>query len=188
MKTKKQYISEEQEWKQFFKPERVLDKMEINSQTKDLADFGCGYGRFAIPASKRITGDLYAFDCHLEMIRTIKNKAQRQKLDNIEIKRKDILKERIRLDNGSIDYVSAFNVLHVGKPSKFLEEAHRILKPGGKLGIIHWKRDPDSQGGTPLELRPEPEQSRLWAESSGFELEKQLEIEEFHYGLLMTKK
>jgi len=45
------------------------------------------------------------------------------------------------LEDASVDYVMLFNILHAKEPKKLLKEAYRILKPGGKLGIIHWNYD-----------------------------------------------
>ena len=45
------------------------------------------------------------------------------------------------LRNASVDYVFLFNILHGEKPEQLLKESYRILKLGGKVGIIHWNYD-----------------------------------------------
>jgi predicted RNA methylase len=40
-----------------------------------VADFGCGYGTFAIPAAQMISGKVYALDIEPEMVRAVEQKA-----------------------------------------------------------------------------------------------------------------
>ena len=41
-----------------------------------MADFGCGYGTFTIPAARIISGKIYAFDIEPEMIKAVEQKAK----------------------------------------------------------------------------------------------------------------
>ena len=38
----------------FFDPEKVLKSLGLNSSAVDVADFGCGYGTFTLPAARII--------------------------------------------------------------------------------------------------------------------------------------
>ncbi len=186
MKIRESGMPEENTWKGFFAPERVLKTMGINNGVKDLADFGCGYGTFAIPAAKIIKGKVYAIDIEPEMIKETKRKARENKLDNIETIIRDFLEKGTGLENESVNYVMLFNILHAEKPEKLLKEAYRILKNNGKLGIIHWNYD-NTPRGPPMEMRLKPEQCIELAITSGFNSPKKYDLKPYHYGIVMSK-
>lgn len=161
-------MPKEEEWNQFFDPEHALELLLLSPEVVNVADFGCGYGTFTIPAAKIIAGKIYAFDMEPEMIKAVKEKAKISNLDNVEAILRDFISEGSGLKDASVDYVFLFNVLHLEKPERLLREAHRILKLGGKVGIIHWNYDAKTPRGPPMDIRPRPEQCRNWAESVGF--------------------
>ena len=137
----------EQVWCSFFDIEEVLNRMLINSQVVDAADFACGYGTFTIPAAQRIQGVMYAIDIDPEMIRIVNEKLQKLKLTNVRTINRDLLKDGSGLDDDSADYVMIFNILHLEDPLILLREAFRVLRRGGRVGIIHWLRDPNTPRG-----------------------------------------
>jgi ribosomal protein L11 methylase PrmA len=53
---------EEAQWNQFFDPGKILQQMELTAEVNDVADLGCGFGTFSLPASQIITGKIHAFD------------------------------------------------------------------------------------------------------------------------------
>ena len=181
-------MPKEEEWRKFFDPELALRLMGLNFTVKDVADFGCGYGTFTIPAAKIISGKIYAFDIEPEMIEAVKRKAKTQNLRNVQAVVRDFVSEGSGLMDGSVDYVFLFNILHLENPQKLLSEAYRILGRGGKVGIIHWNYDSTTPRGPPMAIRPRPEQIRHWAESVGFVLEQELDLKPYHYGLVLKKQ
>lgn len=60
----------EQMWESFFDSAFVLKELGLNSDCSTAVDLGCGYGTFAIPAARIVTGVVYAFDIEEEMIKT----------------------------------------------------------------------------------------------------------------------
>ena len=153
----------------------------------DAADFGCGYGTFTIPAARIIRGKVYAFDIEPEMIELAKKKSREMGLHNVEPVLRDFVLEGSGLKDSCVDFVMLFNILHLSKPIDLLKESYRILRSGGKAGIIHWNYDATTPRGPSMNMRPKPEQCRHWAESVGFVFEKRLDLKPFHYGLLMRK-
>jgi len=91
------------------------------------------------------------------------------------------------LPDGSVDYVMLFNILHLERPMVLINEAKRILRGGGKLGIIHWNYDPKTPRGPSMDIRPKPEQCIKWAESAGFSNVVQYDLKLYHYGIVLTK-
>ena len=179
----------EEVWCSFFDVEGILNRMLINLQVVDAVDIACGYGTFAIPAAQRIRGVMYAIDIDPEMIQIVKEKSRRLKLTNVRLITKDLLHEDSGLDDDSVDYVMLFNILHLEQPLILLREALRVLKRGGRVGIIHWVRDSRTPRGPPLDMRPTVEQCVRWCLHAGFAAgsDISMELKPYHFGLVMTK-
>jgi SAM-dependent methyltransferase/biotin operon repressor len=100
----------------------------------EVADLGCGEGYLTLEAArwaKRVT----AVDRSADVLERAKELAARRKLRNIVWKRGEL--EHVPLKNASMDIVLLSQALHhAGEPSKVLAEAHRILKPGGRVLIL----------------------------------------------------
>lgn len=188
MKIRESGMPQEEEWTIFFAPAKTLKMLGLNNSTVDVADFGCGYGTFTIPAAKIIQGKIYAFDIEPEMVEVIKKKARDFNLDNVKAVLRDFITEGTGLKELSVDFVMFFNILHDVKPTNLLQEAFRILRIGGKVGIVHWNFDASTPRGPPMEMRPKPEQCRKWAESVGFIFEKQVDLKPYHYGIVLRKE
>jgi ubiquinone/menaquinone biosynthesis C-methylase UbiE len=187
MKIRESGMPKEELWSEYFDPKKVLELLRVNSKSVNVADFGCGYGTFTIPAARIIAGKIYAFDIEPEMIETVKRKAKVMSLDNVEVILRDLVLHGSGLQDSSVDYVFLFNILHIEKPESLLKESYRILKVGGRAGIIHWNYDPTTPRGPPMDIRPRPEQCKRWAESVGFIFEKKLDLKPYHYGLVLRK-
>jgi len=187
MKVAESGMPDEKLWETFFRPEDILRKMGLSEKVKDVVDFGCGYGTFTLPAAKIVSGVVYAVDIEEEMVESIKDKSKKSGLQNIKALRKDIESEGTGLKDESVDYVLLFNILHGENPKKILREAYRIIKPGGRIGIIHWKYDSTTPRGPPMELRLRPEKIIEFGEDLGFKLEKKLDLKPYHYGLVVEK-
>jgi len=87
-----------------------------------------------------------------------------------------------------VDVVIVSNVLfQITKKEQFLTEAHRVLKPSGRLLLIDWT---DSHGGLgPREDHLVSEQTaRQLTESVGFSPQQVLSPGAHHYGIVFSKK
>jgi ubiquinone/menaquinone biosynthesis C-methylase UbiE len=180
-------MPKEEEWTQFFDPVHVLNLLGLKCSIADVADFGCGYGTFTIPAAKIISGKIFAFDIEPKMIEVVEHKAKELSLRNVKTILRDFLSKGSGLKEGSVDFVFLFNILHLEKPESLLKESYRILKVDGRVGIIHWNYSPTTPRGPPMNIRPKPEQCKHWAEAVGFIFEKQLDLKPYHYGLVFRK-
>ena len=187
MKIRVSDMPKEKEWNKFFDPCKILSLLGLGHVVVDIADFGCGYGTFTIPAARMIEGKIYAFDIEPEMINVVKQKAKKHNLTNVKTILRDFILEGSGLKESSVDFVMLFNILHPKNPTDLLREAFRVLKQSGRLGIIHWNYDPTTPRGPPMDIRPRPEQIILWAKSVGFTLKQRLNLKPYHYALLMIK-
>ena len=100
----------------------------------DVADLGCGDGYLSIEAAswaRRVT----AVDRSAEVLARGAALAARRRAANIEWKLGEL--ERLPLEDGTVDLALLSQALHHAKdPAVALREAHRILRPGGRLLIL----------------------------------------------------
>ena len=187
MKTRESGMPGKAMWEKFFDSGNVLATLGMNNQTVNVAEFGCGYGTFTIPAAKIIKGVIYALDIEPEMVRITSEEANSKNLDNVKAIVRDFIVDGSGLPEESVDYVMLFNILHLENPGVLLAEAERILKKGGKLGIIHWNYDPMTPRGPSMSIRPKPGDCIKWARAAGFGDPRQFDLKPHHYGIVLVK-
>ncbi len=187
MKARESGMPEQTMWEGFFNPEEILEILGVNQKITNVVDFGCGYGTFAIPVAKHIKGNVYAIDLESNMVRMTQEKAKALGLKNVKAAIRDFISHGSGLADESVDYVMLFNILHIEQPEKLLEEAWRILRKDGRLGIIHWNYDPSTPRGPSMEIRPKPEACIKWAESVGFYSPQKHDLKPYHYGIVLSK-
>lgn len=188
MKVRESGMPDEKMWNDFFDIDLILSELQINRQVNDIVEVGCGYGTFTIPAAKQINGRLFAFDIEKEMIDILEQKIKNERINNIIPEHRDVLTKKTGLANNSMDYVMLFNILHHDTPNEFFNEAYRILKPQGKIGIIHWRSDILTPRGPGLSIRPTPGQVLHWIDKQMFSIHKKpFIIEPYHFGLIFSK-
>ena len=187
MKGRESGMPEKETWEGFFNPSGILSIMGVSDEVKDVAEFGCGYGTFTIPAAKIVKGRVYAVDVEKEMIALTEQEVKKQHLHNVKAVLRDFLAQGTGLSDESVDYVMLFNILHIEHPDVLLKESYRILRPRGKIGIIHWNYDPLTPRGPSIDIRPKPEYCIEWAKKAGFVDPKKFDLKLYHYGIVMTK-
>lgn len=188
MKIRESGMPEHDIWNKFFNAANILVTLGLNSETVDVAEFGCGYGTFTIPTAKVIKGNIYAMDIESDMIRITSEDAKKYGLKNVQPILRDFITEGSGLSDGSVDYVMLFNILHLEKPMVLINEAKRILRNGGKLGIIHWNYDATTPRGPSMDIRPKPEDCIRWTENAGFDGAVRYDLKPYHYGIVLIKK
>lgn len=99
-----------------------------------IADLGAGDGNFSLllaAQAKRVI----AVDSSEKMLEVGREQASRAGVANVEFRVGDM--EEVPIDSGSVDAVFFSQSLHHAlHPARALEEAARILKPGGKIVIL----------------------------------------------------
>ena len=171
----------------FLNPETILEQLDINDNIK-VADFGCGHGYFSIPLAKVVPqGKVYSLDVVKEALEAVKSKAKIEKIPNIETIHCNLeVLDGSKLTDGSIDLVVLANILFQSqKKSAILKEAKRILKKYGQLVLIEWIADSS--------LAPREgwliskEEAKQLVEAEGLSLDKELDIDSQHYGMVFKK-
>lgn len=188
MKVRDSGMPDAELWNRFFNVDKILSELEINQHINKLVEIGSGYGTFTLPASKKISGDIYAFDIEADMISHLNHHLETLNIKNISTECRDVLVDTTGLEDNSVDYMMLFNILHYEKPEKFFDEAYRILKPNGKIGIIHWRCDIETPRGPDISIRPKPEDILDHVNYNMFEVYKApFILEPYHYGLIISK-
>ncbi len=188
MKIRESGMPEEALWEGFFQPEELLRRLELDASIGEVVDLGCGYGTFAIPAAAMVSGRVHALDLDPDMVAATQRRAQVKGLTNVRCYQRDLIAQGTGLTAASVDYAMVFNILHGDTPHVLLYEVLRVLRPGGKVGIIHWRYDPGTPRGPSLAIRPRPEQCRQWATEVGFEVHQPyIDLSPYHYGMVGTK-
>ena len=154
-----------------------------------MVEFGCGYGTFTLPAAHRVTGRVYALDIEPDLVAATCQKATAAGLTNVTARVRDFVADGTGLTDGSVGYALLFNILHIEDPVGLLREAYRVLTPGGRVGVIHWRADVETPRGPPLPIRPTLAQCRAWGEAAGlmFDREVPLGCCSWHWGLVLRR-
>ena len=171
---------------EFLNPEQILNQLELTDGML-AADFGCGIGGWAIPLANRSKdGRVYAIDVQEEALSALKMKAEMAKITNIKtIKANLEIGLGSLIQNNLLDLVLLTNILFQVKNKKaIIEEAKRILRPGGRILIIDWRLD--SAVG-PLENRVDPVTIKEIAGELGLSFSKEISAGNYHYGLVFIK-
>ena len=189
MKIRESGMPEEFMWSRFFDPVYILKTIGLSNETKDVADFGCGYGTFTIPAARMISGRVYAIDINPEMMTTVTDKILKNTVNNVETIERDILAEGSGLADESVEYVLLFNMLHTKYPEKLLKEAYRVLRNNECVAIMNWNLDPKTPRGPSMEMRPSLERCVEWCVEASFDQHSKevYDFKPYHYGLVMKK-
>jgi len=136
---------------EYLNPDVIWEKAGLSSP-QVLIDIGAGTGFFALLFSKKMgKGKIYACDISEEMLAWMNN--------NLPLESKRIVipvkmeENSVPLSDGTADLVYMINLHHeLEEPLRVLKESHRLIRKGGKLMIIDWKKE-ETPEGPPLGLR-----------------------------------
>lgn len=190
MKGRESGMPDEAYWASFFEAEIAVDRLIESVVDGNVIEFGCGYGSFTVPAARRTTGQVIALDIEPEMVEIVRQKAVTFDLPNIQAEVRDFVAHGTGVATGSQAHAMIFNLLHLEQPVALLREAYRTLQDGGVLSVIHWRSDIQTPRGPSLEIRPTPEQCRMWMAEAGFRAIESVDLQSccpFHFGLLARR-
>jgi len=173
----------------FIDPLAVIAQMNLK-QGEAIADFGCGTGYFSIPLAQKIgeEGKVYSLDVVPEKLEAVESQAKTLGLTNLIVQRVNLEnKEGSKLKAESIDWVIMKDVLFQNnEKNNMLEEAKRVLKPGGKVLLVEWKTE-DTAIGPDQEIRISKEKALELINKCELGIEKEIAAGDFHYGYILTK-
>lgn len=188
MKVDDSGMPEEAYWNSLFDIEGIVDWLALSGNDATIVEIGCGYGTFTLPIAKKSAGKIHAFDIEPAMIEVAQENVRKAGLSNVTFTLRDVLERGTGLESGSVDMVLLFNLLHSSERRVFLAEAARILKQGGVVAIIHWRKDIPTPRGPAVDMRPDQADISGAAEDLDLHFRGNSKIiEPYHWGIQLLK-
>jgi len=110
-----------------------------------VLDIGCGYGETSLEIGKIVgpEGEVLGLDCTESFLETAENERKEAGIDNVKFVLGDA--QTYELPENYYDVVySRFGVMFFQNIVFALKNAHKALKPGGKLCMIVWRTIDDN--------------------------------------------
>ena len=172
----------------FLDPSEILPNAGIQ-KGEIIADFGCGNGFYPLAAAKAVGKDgmVYAVDVKNEALEATLSAAKHENIKNIYTIRHDLEKPGVNIKDNSCDTVILSGILHLAKLQKnILRETYRVLKSGGKIVIIEWKKE-RLPFGPDISKRISAQEIGDIMAASGFRFKSEIPADSFHYALVFVK-
>lgn len=189
MKARESGMPDEEQWASFFDVHCLIDRFFADAMPDAaVAEFGCGYGTFTVPAAQAVSGNFYAFDIEPDLITQLQRRAAQLQLANLLPIQRDFVEQGTGLANASVDHVMLYNILHLEAPVTLLREAKRILRPSGVVSVMHWRSDIATPRGPSLAIRPSVQDCAAWGREAGFQDVQDILVTDcapYHYALRM---
>ena len=162
---------------------KVLAMMDVKPGSTFL-DLACGIGNYSIAVAKNMAGKgvVYAIDLWREGIEALARKIETQGIKIIKPMVADI-REKLPFEENFIDACLLATVLHdLPKSDRMavLKEVARVVKPGGKVNILEFKKI-DKGPGPPVGIRMVEEDVENLVAPYGFRKVDGGEVGEFNY-------
>ena len=175
----------------FMNPEVIVEGFGLQPRMK-VADFGSGAGYFTILMAKKVGEDgmVTALDIMESALETVRAKASAAGLKNLQTTRGDLeVLGGSALPDNSQNMVLLANILfQSSKKEQMIQEAKRILMPGGIMIVIDWKKEANGGLGPPAELKVEQSELKGILEKKGLTFVRDIDAGTFHFGFVFKKQ
>jgi ubiquinone/menaquinone biosynthesis C-methylase UbiE len=164
-------------------PELLREIGKIKGGTVAV-DLGAGTGTFSLRLAPLLgtRGKVYAVDDSADMLNILKS---RNPPPNLNWVKADFT--NTGLESGIADFCLAAFILHETKePQKVIDEAYRLLKPGGRFLAVEWRAEFDSPG-PPQKIRITADRMKSMFEAASFKNFAEAVWTEKHYYGTATK-
>lgn len=150
-----------------------------------VLDLACGQGFYSIVLSQMAgeEGRIYALDLWEEGIGLLNRQIREENIRNITTLHAD---GAALTENGLKDLDVCFmaTVLHdfeeAGRAMEVLEQVRQVLKPGGRLCVLEFKKI-DGPPGPPVKIRLSEDQVEKMAVEKGFAKVLSADVGDYHY-------
>lgn len=187
MKLRESGMPDEDYWESLLDVDLILARLNIGPNLYDVVELGCGYGTFTLPVAKRIAGILTTVDIDPKMVERTRSRCSG--LTNVRCLHRDVFRDGLEVVDASQDACLLFNILHCEEPVRILAESARTVRSGGRVLVIHWRRDISTPRGPTLDIRPSPEQIVNWASQTDLLAADGivLDLLPWHYGISLLR-
>ncbi|HOD74601.1 MAG TPA: methyltransferase domain-containing protein [Syntrophorhabdaceae bacterium] len=169
--------------------DRVFEALNVRPSTVIL-DLGAGAGNYTVRLAETTGpgGRVFALDAWEEGLARVRERASLERLGNIETLLADA-NESIPLEDGTIDLCLVATVLHDllrdATGETVLSEILRVLKRGGKLAVLEFKKI-EGPPGPPLRIRLSEKDVEGLLAPFGFHTDSVSDVGEYHYLLIAS--
>ena len=156
-----------------------------------VLDLGCGEGRYTLPLARQVggAGTVHAVDLWEEGLEVLQDRAHQEGLTHIRTHTADV-SQPLPLAAASVDLALMATVLHdlaeVDQDQGALAETARLVKPGGRLAVLEFKKM-EGPPGPPLHIRLGPEDLVALLQPYGFSPGETRELSPHLYLMMFTK-
>lgn len=175
----------------------LLDTKKILQQAgvgfgQVVADLGCGGNGLFSLAAARLVGDkgtVFAVDILKNALANVAGKAKLEGLDNVRTIWTNLeLYQATKIPAASLDIALLINILFQTKRhADVLRETYRLMRPGGKLLVVDWKKTNRAPFGPPANYRLDPTDISDIAAGLGLKRQAMFDAGRYHFGLLFQK-
>lgn len=172
----------------FLDPSQILPYAGLEKDSI-VADFGSGNGFYPVAAAGLVgeNGQVYAVDVKNESLEATMSAAKHEGLKNIYTIRHNLENPGVPIKENSCDAVILSGILHLSKLQKnILRETYRVLKTGGRVVVIEWKKE-RLPFGPNINDRISPQEVEELFTGSGFAFKSKIPADTFHYALIFIK-
>ncbi len=173
----------------FLNVQKIIGSLGIQPGMS-VADFGSGSGYFSIPLARQVgpEGKVFALDIQESALEIVRAKAKAMGLANLEAVRGNLeVSGGSTLGDNSQDIVFMANILfQSAKAQDIIREAKRVLKSGGRLLIVEWRKGAGGIG-LPDHMRVDEQTVKQTIVQEGLSFVTGLDAGQFHYGLVFKK-
>ena len=173
---------------------RFLDPAEVLTHAgiprgAVIADLGCGNGFYPVALAKLAgeNGQVYAVDIQDESLEATSSLAKHQGVKNIYTIKHNLEMPGLQIPENSCDVAVLASTLHLCKNKKtVLRETYRVLKTGGRLIVIEWKKSHLPFGPDINRRISEQEVQELMVQNA-FRFVSEMPTDHYHYALIFVK-
>lgn len=174
----------------FLNPGNLVYQLGLNKGML-VADFGCGGGFYSIPAAQMVggNGQVCAIDVIESKLAATQSISRQMGLRNVRVMRADLEKPMTEMNAGECDAVITANILHeVSNLKAVIQNIYRVLKTGGKVLVVEWKKE-FTPIGPSVEKRIEEKEMEKTFLGLGFRVFQDLDssVDTYHYAKVFIK-
>jgi ubiquinone/menaquinone biosynthesis C-methylase UbiE len=163
---------------EYLNPDLIWDTFRAENP-RTVVDIGAGTGVFAVLFSRKMNGGrMYACDVSDIMVEWMNDNLPRELKDSVIPVQME--ESSVPLPDGIADLVYTINLHHeLDEPEEIAREAYRLLRKGGSLAVIDWKKE-ETPEGPPLSIRVTAKTIEEQMRAAGFSQVKDHPILAFH--------